>query len=211
MSQPEAEHWNERYQLERDLWIAREPRQLLRSYAHLLPRNGRALDAASGMGINAQFLIQHGLRVFALDISEYALKQAKKNAPSTETPLYAAVYDLSNPWFPPAYFDVIINFHFLERSTIPAYRQALTPGGLIFFDTFVRLHEREDIPKYYLEPDELLEYFRDYKIIHYGEITLPPSESHEERGLAQLVARKPGTSKNINPTWKTSARHGSGN
>ena len=189
MSNPEAQRWNERYQRERDFWIGRQPRQLLRSFENLLPRDGRALDAASGMGINALFLAQLGLRVFAFDISEYALNLAKKRSLSEDTPFEAVVYDLSNPWFPPDYFDVILNFHFLERAAIPIYRQALIPGGLIFFDTYVRLHG-QDNHIYYLEPKELLKYFRDFEIIHYVEEILPKSDSHAERGLAQLVARK---------------------
>jgi 2-polyprenyl-3-methyl-5-hydroxy-6-metoxy-1,4-benzoquinol methylase len=191
MPQSEAEHWDERYQRERDFWLERQPRQLLKSFAYLLPSEGRALDAASGMAINGLFLAQHGFKVFALDISEYALNLAVQRARSEDTIIEAAVYDLSNPWLPPAYFDVILNFHFLERAAIPVYRQAITPGGLIFFDTYVRLEDREDIPIYYLEPGELLSTFVDFEIIHYAEDILPQSEFHGERGIAQLVARKP--------------------
>jgi len=32
--------------------------------------------------------------------------------------------------------------------------------------------------------------FVDFEIIHYAEEILPHSESHAERGIAQLVARK---------------------
>ena len=191
MSPSKAEHWDERYQRERDFWLERQPRQLLKSFANLLPSEGRALDAASGMAINGLFLAQHGLKVFALDISEYALNMAMKHARSEDTILAAAVYDLSNPWLPAGYFDVILNFHFLERAAVPVYRQALTPGGLIFFDTYVRLDVREDTPIYYLEPGELLNSFEGFEIIHYAEEILPQSESHGERGISQLVARKP--------------------
>jgi tellurite methyltransferase len=191
MSPSKAEHWDERYQRERDFWLERQPRQLLKSFANLLPSEGRALDAASGMAINGLFLAQYGLKVFALDISEYALNLAMQRARSEDTILEAAVYDLSNPWLPAGYFDVILNFHFLERAAIPVYRQSLTPGGLILFDTYVRLDGREDIPIYYLEPGELLSSFEGFEVIHYAEEILPRSESHGERGIAQLVARKP--------------------
>ena len=191
MPHPDAQRWDDRYQSERDFWLERKPRQLLTSNAHLLPAEGRALDAACGVAINALFLAQRGLRAFALDISEYALRLAKQRASSIGLPLEAAVIDLSNPWLPAAHFEVIVNFHFLERGTIPVYRQALKPGGLIFFDTFSKRHDRNDNPLYYLDPGELIGWFHDFEIIHYAENDLSSSKNHSERGLAQLIARKP--------------------
>ena len=191
MPHPEAQRWDARYQRESDFWLKLEPRQLLTSNAHLLPAEGRALDAACGVAINALFLAQHGLRTFALDISEYALRLAKQRARNLNLALEAAVTDLSNPWLPADYFDVILNFHFLERATIPVYRQALKPGGLIFFDTFSKRRDRNDNPVYYLDHGELKGWFHDFEIIHYAENDLLPRENHSERGLAQLIARKP--------------------
>jgi len=191
MPHPEAQRWDARYQRESNFWLKLEPRQLLTSNAHLLPAEGRALDAACGVAINALFLAQHGLRTFALDISEYALRLAKHRARYLNLVLEAAVTDLSNPWLPADYFDVILNFHFLERATILVYRQALKPGGLIFFDTFSKRRDRNDNPVYYLDHGELKGWFHDFEIIHYAENDLLPSENHSERGLAQLIARKP--------------------
>ena len=191
MPHPEAQRWDARYQRESDFWLDLEPRQLLTSNAHLLPAEGRALDAACGVAINALFLAQRGLRAFALDISEYALRLAKQRASNIGLPLEAAVIDLSNPWLPAEYFDAILNFHFLERGTIPVYRQALKPGGLIFFDTFTKRGERNDSPVYYLDPGELIGWFHNFEIIHYAENDLFPSVNHSKRGIAQLIARKP--------------------
>jgi SAM-dependent methyltransferase len=191
MPNPAADRWDERYQRESDSWLERQPRQLLTEYAHLLPIKGRALDAASGVSINGLYLAHHGLQVFALDISEYALKLAKQRANSLGVSLEAAVVDLSQPWLPEVYFDVIVNFHFLERGTFPIYRRALKPSGLIIFDTFTKRVDHNEAPEYYLDPGELLSWFEDFEIIHYSEKNLDPSERHPERGLAQLVARKP--------------------
>lgn len=190
MSIPENQKWDDRYMRESDFWLGQEPRQLLTSFADILPAEGRALDAASGVGNNALYLAQKGLKVFALDISEIALHLAKQRMGAIDIPLEAAVVDLSNPWLPEEYFVVIINFHFLERATFPIYRKALIPGGLLFFDTFTQL-KGSDSPEYYLRPGELLDHYRDYEIIHYSEDQLPPSESHPKRGITKLVARKP--------------------
>ena len=191
MPNPAAARWDERYQQESDFWLEREPRELLTSYADLLPSQGRALDAASGVGINSLFLAQKGLTVYALDISEYALKLAMGRARELGMPVEAAVVDLSFPWLPDGHFDLIINFHFLERGTFPVYRKGLKPGGLIFFDTFTKRVDQEEAPEFYLDPGELFSWFQDYEIIHYHEEDLDPSERHPERGHAELVARKP--------------------
>jgi SAM-dependent methyltransferase len=190
MSNPVRRRWEEKYQREAELWLEKEPRKLLKSFAYLLPGDGRALDAASGVGNNAVFLARKGLRVFALDISESALRLAKQRTKFLPKPLEAAVVDLSKPWLPADYFDVIINFHFLERATFPVYRKSLRLGGLLFFDTFTKPAGDFDSPEYYLQQGELFEHFQDYEVIHYREDQLPPTDTHPKRGLAQLVARK---------------------
>jgi len=163
---------------------------LLLDYAHLLPSSGLALDAAAGVGTSSLFLAEKGLHVIALDISLVALRLAKQRAGSGSLPLEAVVYNLSNPWFPAETFDVILNFHFLERATFPIYRQALKPGGLLFFETFQKAEQDLLIPAYYLEPGELLAAFQDFEIIYWGENVLPATETHPPRAMAQLVARK---------------------
>jgi tellurite methyltransferase len=189
MSIPESQKWDDRYTRESDFWLGQEPRQLLTSFADILPEEGRALDAASGVGNNALFLAQKGLHVFAFDISEIALRFAKQRMRTMDIRLETAVVDLSNPWLPAEYFVVILNFHFLERATFPFYRKALKPGGLLFFDTFTQVKGIES-PEYYLRPGELLEHYQDFEIIHYSEDQLPPSKSHPKRGITKLVARK---------------------
>ena len=62
MPNPTAARWDERYQQESDFWLKRQPRELLTAYADLLPRKGRALDAASGVAINGIYLAHHGLQ-----------------------------------------------------------------------------------------------------------------------------------------------------
>ena len=191
MPNREAERWDEKYQQESEFWLQLEPRQLLTSFIHHIPKRGRALDAACGVGINALYLAKHGLHVFGIDISEYALRLANRRAKKMAFSIQLVVADLSHPWLPRDFFDVITNFHFLERTTIPVYRQALTPGGLIFFDTFTRVGDTINPTEYYLSPSELMDWFHDYEILHYAEKPVLPSQTHGERGVAQLVARKP--------------------
>jgi len=191
MPNPQADRWNEKYERESELWLEMKPRRLLVSFIDLIPKEGLALDAACGVGINAVYLARHGLKVFGFDISEYALRLARGMIKDQGYPIEFAVADLSLPWLPHDYFNVITNFHFLERAAIPVYIHALKPGGLILFDTFMARSKTVDSPGYYLEPGELKHLFEGFEIIHYAESKLEPSRSHGERGAAQIIARKP--------------------
>lgn len=191
MSHPDALRWNARYEAEREAWLEREPRRLLRLYSHLLPKEGLALDAAAGVGTNSLFLARRGLRIIALDISLVASQMAKQRATCHSLPVFPAVYDLKDPWLPPARFDVIVNFNFLERATFSIYREALKPGGILFFETFLKINSDVADPDYYLEPGELRAAFRDFEIIHWSESSVSTQVPHLHKAKAQLIARKP--------------------
>lgn len=187
MTHPDAKRWNARYAADAEVWLERQPRQLLLDYTHRLPKHGIALDSAAGVGNNGAFLARHGLNVIALDISLIGLQLARKRALAESLHLFAAVCDLAHLWLPADYFDLIINFHFLERTTFTEFRQALKPGGLLIFETFLRSNDDAPTPDYYLEPDELLGAYEDFEIIHWKECTIPGTT----KVTAQLVARKP--------------------
>jgi tellurite methyltransferase len=187
MTNSDIERWNSRYEIEGEEWLERQPRQLLRDFTHLLPRRGVALDAASGVANNGLLLAKYGLHVIAMDFSETALKLAMQRAKHSNLPLQAVVYDLSMAWFPDHYFDVILNFRFLERATFQAYRRSLKVGGLLFFETFVKTDRNIPNPDYYLEPGELLNAFQDFEVLHWEEGVKLDST----RSVAHLVARKP--------------------
>jgi tellurite methyltransferase len=185
MSHPDAERWNARYQIEGPAKLKRPAPRLLRQIAYLLPSSGLALDAACGVGTHAMFLAEHGLQVIGMDISLTALHMALQVARQRQLPFSGVVWDLAYPWLPPAHFEVIINFRFLERVTFPVFKEALKPGGLLIFETFVSQGDEGQHPSYYLNPGELLETFNSYEILQHG---LQPAK---ERVMEYLVARKP--------------------
>jgi SAM-dependent methyltransferase len=150
-----------------------------------------ALDAAAGVSNNGLFLARRGLHAIALDISYVGLRLAIRRARAEGAPLSAAVLDLTELWLPAATFDVIVNFRFLARAAFSIYRQALKPGGLIIFETFLKLDAGLPNPKYYLDPGELRRAFAEFEILYYLENKVPENENHPERGTARLVARKP--------------------
>jgi SAM-dependent methyltransferase len=55
-------------------------------------------------------------------------------------------------------FDVVLVVHFLHRPLFPALRRALTPGGLLIYETFTREQAKlsqPSNPAFLLEPGEL--------------------------------------------------------
>lgn len=182
----DAERWNSRYQADRR-YSFEKPRPFLIDQAALLPRGGLALDVAMGLGGNAGFLLEQGLRVIGLDISEVAARRAKES----HSHLAAAVYDLTCLRLPHQKFDLIINFYYLQRDLWPQYRQALRPGGLLIIETLTvdMLEMQPDIERdYLLEKGELLRAFDDLQVLHYQEGWVE-SDSGHRRAAASLCAR----------------------
>jgi tellurite methyltransferase len=182
----DAHRWNERYQ--QDIFkTPGSPRSFLVENAGYLPEQGLALDAAMGRGNNTRFLLERGLKVVGIDISEVAVSYGKSRFPS----LMALVADLTQFAIPPRFFDLIINFYYLQRDLWPLYQQALRPGGILVFEslTLNMLEQSPDIdPKYLLAPDELRGAFQDMQILVYREGWILDDRGHS-RAVASLVAR----------------------
>ena len=183
-----AQRWDERYSSE-ERFSFEQPRPFLCQQAKYLPTHGLALDVAMGLGGNAGFLLTHGLRVIGVDISMIALRKAKTRLPG----LMAVLADANNFYIPPSYFDVIINFYFLERSLLAEYSLALKPGGVMVVETLtVAMKDiRPDIDaQNLLQPGELSSSFPDLDILIYQEGWQEGRESHP-RSVASMLARRP--------------------
>src|SRR5512146_932640 len=105
MPREDALRWNARYQTSESGEYANflEPRPFLVQNAHLLPPTGVALDIAMGLGGNAGFLIHQGFSVVGVDISDVAVRRARKNMPG----LMGVIADLKDCLlFAPQAFDV---------------------------------------------------------------------------------------------------------
>lgn len=188
---PEAQRWNERYTQESKKFLNQKPRDFLVQHAHMLTEPGLALEAAAGVTTNGLFLAERGWRVIAIDISEVALRMAQKRFQSRRIPFNAAVLDLAHLWLPAQTYDVILNIKYLERKTLPIYRQALKPEGLLFFEGFLKNGAVIHNPKFYLSPGELLDAFKDFNIIHSTVCEIRDEDDSLVKTFEQLVAQKP--------------------
>jgi tellurite methyltransferase len=191
MSHPDAQIWNTRYLSDRGSFLRRQPYPLVRAYANQLPQKGSVLDVAAGTAPAGIYLAGRGMRVVAMDISEAGLRLAQQRARELSLPLALVVMDMNNPWLPPAGFDVILNFYFLSRTLFKCYRQALKPGGWLFFETYVQEAQRRGNSEHYLEPGELYKAFKDWKILHWAETWRKQHDGTNSSRIAQLVACKP--------------------
>ena len=185
-------NWDERY---REAVIGDEPpARVLREFTHLLPAHGQALEIACGLGANACLLARHGLDTQAWDNSAEAIAKLASYAREHGLSLQASQRDVIIQPPAPASFDVIVVTRFLERSLLSAIAAALRPGGLLYYQTYLR--ERPDSqgpsnPAFLLEPNELLHAFTELHILVYREEGLVGDLSCGWRNEAMLVACQP--------------------
>jgi SAM-dependent methyltransferase len=162
-----------------------------------IPSTGLALDIAMGLGGNASFLMQHGLRVIGVDISYVALFRTKSKISN----LMAVVADLEHFRIPQNTFDVIINFLYLQRSLWHPIIRGLKIGGVMFLEcmTIDMLSIHPEInPTFLLLPGELRSTFctsdisTKVEVLYYfeGWQTIEPSHP---RAIASLIARRVGS------------------
>ncbi len=166
----DAEKWDTIYRSKPP--TATKPAYVLREFHHLLPRQGRALDIASGGGANALFLARRGLATQAWDISPVAINALIEVARTDRLRIDATVRDvIAKP--PPEYaFDVIVVSHFLAREIMPAIIAALRANGLLFYQTFTQRSVDKSGPSshaYRLGDNELLRLCKGLEIIAYRE------------------------------------------
>jgi 2-polyprenyl-3-methyl-5-hydroxy-6-metoxy-1,4-benzoquinol methylase len=169
------------------------PTTVLAKNAFLLPPAGDALDLASGLGANAIFLAEHGLKVTALDISATAIEKLKAYADHRQLSIDARQEAITPGSLQYAAFDVIVISRFLDRSLKDAIIGALKPGGLLFYQTFTRLKvaaEGPNNPAYLLETNELLDLFSPLRTVFYRENAAIGDIRQGLRNEAQFVGQK---------------------
>jgi len=185
------EKWNRRYAA-----VEGKPRaaQVLQENAHLLPAVGDALDMACGLGGNALFLAQAGLNVQAWDLSTVAIEALQSRVRTEGFLLQAMVRDVLERPPVPASYDVIVVSYFLERSLAPVLCAALRPGGLLFYQTFVKdkvSPQGPSNPDFLLARNELLHLFSPLQVRVYREEGVVGDTTQGLRNEALFVGQQP--------------------
>jgi tellurite methyltransferase len=168
----------------------RGPSSWLIENADLLPQGGSVLDVASGRGRHALLMAAAGFEVRAIDREAEALSFLRTTADRLGLRVDTAVVDLEidpRPDLPVALFDVVMVFNYLHRPLMPALRDALKPGGRLFYETFTtrqaeRGHPRN--PAFLLADGELTELVAPLAILRSREGEI------DGRFIASVVAER---------------------
>lgn len=182
--------WNKRYDTSEYIY-GREPIKFLKEKLGLLVK-GKALVLAMGEGRNAVFLAENGFDVDGCDISDKAIEKSMLLARESGVTLNAFVADLEEYRIPADSYDLITCFYYTQRDLIPQIKEGLRKGGMVIFETYsidqLKYGENAPGPKnpaYLLKHNELLDFFRDFRILYYRE-----AEIAENKSVVSLIAQK---------------------
>jgi tellurite methyltransferase len=151
----------------------------------------RALDVACGTGRNTVYLAQQGFSVLGVDWLPDALSRAQDLAKRSGVLIATAQKNLEEAdALQGIEAEFIVVVRYLDRNLFRRLCDALSPGGILVYETFTIAqmamgHPRN--PLYLLQPDELRQAFAHLDILHYAE------DLHDGAHTAQLIARKPHT------------------
>jgi dihydroneopterin aldolase len=155
-----------------------KPARFLLDHWQKLPK-GDVLDLAAGHGRNSLFLAAQGYSVEAIDRDEQALEELAREARQRNLDrVTIRMMDLEqdpdrSPDLQKEQYDAIMVFFYLYRPILPALFQALKPGGVLMYETFlIENHLRYQHPRrreFCLTHNELLRFAAGLRVLHYEE------------------------------------------
>ena len=132
--------------------------------------HGTVLDVACGSGRHAKYFLSMNLNVVAVDREPQVIPGAR---------FVQADLEGGKPWpFAGERFEGIVVTNYLHRPLFPRLLEALAPGGVLLYETFMLGNERfgrPSNPEFLLRPGELREAFGELTEMGFeeGEVALP--------------------------------------
>ena len=134
------------------------PSPWIAQWAGLVAADVAVLDVAAGGGRHTRFFAEFGHKVTAVDRDVSALT-AQANVEIVQADL-----EDGSPWpLPGRSFGAVVVTNYLHRPLFPALLEALAPGGVLLYETFMEGNERfgrPSNPEFLLKDGELLELVR---------------------------------------------------
>lgn len=140
-----------------------------------------------GRGRHALLLAQAGFTTFGVDVKLDAVRDAARAAAGRGCVVLGWCADLTRAALPADRFDLIVVTRYLQRDLFPALGAALTPGGVLLYETFTvaqrALGRGPTSPDHLLEPGELRQRLAAFDVLFYEEVTEPDA-------VARIAARR---------------------
>lgn len=196
-------HWNTRFQGENYVY-GKEPNIFLTEVHRKLSIRGQALTIAEGEGRNAVYLAQQGMDVTTWDYAESGLEKTEKLAEERNVNVDTQLIDLNEATWEQNRWDEIVCIygHFpeeLRTKTLLGVKDAVKPGGYYVTEvySYKQIPYNSGGPRdlnFLYKPEEFLQTFADWRIIHFfvGEVERYEGDLHN--GLShviQFVGQKP--------------------
>ncbi|MAZ02853.1 MAG: SAM-dependent methyltransferase [Sneathiella sp.] len=129
----------------------------IEKHATLIPKGQPVIDVACGGGRHSLFLLEQGHEVLAVDVDTSAIASFKERRGLTiiKSDLEGAAWP-----FTPESAGAIVVVNYLWRPLFPYICEALSPGGILLYDTFAQGNEKYGRPRnpdFLLAPGELIE------------------------------------------------------
>jgi SAM-dependent methyltransferase len=131
--------------------------------------------------------------VDAVDISPVGVRKARRLAKRAGVNVKFRQADLDLYAIPKEEYDLITVFYFWNRRLAPRIKKGLKKGGRIVFEThtYETILQNLEGPrqgKFLLQANELLDRFRDFRVLFYREGIF--REGGRRKAIASLIAEK---------------------
>ena len=157
-------------------------------WAGLVAADATVLDVAAGSGRHTRFFADRGNnKVTAIDRDISAL------AAQPNVEIVQADLEDGSPWpLPGRTFGAVVVTNYLHRPLFPALLDALMPGGVLLYETFMEGNERfgrPSRPEFLLKDGELLELVRErFSVVAYeARLVSEPKMAMIQRIAARLI------------------------